>query len=56
MKINNDFSLWEDLVFPIIAFVASLPFLIIFGAIRGVGDSCDIMAASHAKDYIKDRW
>ena len=56
MKKNSNFNLWENFVFPIIAFIASFPLLMIFGALRGVGDSCDLMAARHAKDYIKDRW
>jgi hypothetical protein len=56
MKTNNNFSFFGDLMLPVLVFFASLPFLIVLGILKGIGNSCNHMTAWHAKDYIQKHW
>jgi len=53
---ENNFSILGSVILPIVFFLATLPFKMLFGIFEFTGGSINYMAGHHAKDYIKDRW
>ena len=56
MKNKKNFSIIKDLLFPIMMIFAMIPFWVLLGAFKSVGETTDSMIFWHAQDYVKKRW
>lgn len=58
MKTKNKetVSILNDLIWPIIWVIATLPIMMVIGLFQTAAGSCNHMGAWHAKDYIQKNW